>query len=234
MSIKKIAHRVRAGLKIEMTPTAWVTLGGSLFSGFFGGILALAYLAGDQLYEYKDTIRQEQIESGALPQADVVVVLSGGRGRIRVGSELWFRYWLNTREKKHTPTLFISGMGEGADWSTFAQQVREEIIDVIPPEKVILEKKSTDTHGNAEEFVQFMKIHSQQLPVWKSVVIVTATYHMKRAVHLFRKELNREGFRSTRIETLSVIQAPFTQENWRSSFQSVQLTMIEFIKWVAQ
>lgn len=211
-------------------PRSWGGLIGTLVIGFLVGVLALSYLAGDELYDYKDSISQEDIESGSLPKADVIVVLTGGRGRIRLGSELWFRYWLNS--KTTTPMLFISGTSESADWSTFIQQVRTEVVDVLPPEKVVIERRSTNTQENAEEFVEFLKVHNQQLKNWKTLVLVTSSYHMKRAALLFRRELNRSGFNRVHIEIVSVAQEQFKASAWRENIQSMHLTTLEFLKWI--
>lgn len=196
------------------------------------GAAALAMLSGDQLYDYRDTVRADAVERGELPEADVIVVLTGGRARIRMASELWFRFWMSSAKRKTAPVFLVSGMGETADWTTLAQHVRPEVLDVLPPEQTILEKKSTNTRENAEVFVEYLRMYAQRGRPWRTLVLVTSNYHMKRAAHLFRKELNRNGFNYVHIETYSVAQEPMMPETWRHSFLGLEVTLVEFFKWV--
>jgi uncharacterized SAM-binding protein YcdF (DUF218 family) len=210
-----------------------------LLFGFGLGVLILSYFAGEQLYDYQDTLPMERLTEGPagspLPPIDVIVCLAGGRGRIKTAAEIWYAYFKAARrEGRKTPTLFVSGVDGAADWQTFAAQVPREILEVLPRDRVILEKKSTNTRENAEKFVDFLKARSQveSAPVWKTMVLVTATYHMKRAAHLFRAELNHEGLERFRIETSSVSLPPYVSEEWKTSPMGVQVTLFEFFKWV--
>ena len=53
----------------------------------FGFSLLASLLAGD-IYDYQDTVIQDD-----LPEIDAIVCLGGGRGRIGAAGDLWYRYW---------------------------------------------------------------------------------------------------------------------------------------------
>lgn len=192
--------------------------------GFLGGILLgfflLAYAAGWVIYDYQDTVDLEE----DLPEVDVIVCLAGGRGRISAASELWYRYRQQAGEQGAYPVLFVSGMGKGAKWDIFSKQVDSKILALLREEDVILENLSSNTLENAEVFATAARQED-----WTKVLLVTATYHMRRAVYLFNKSLNDPEIT---IETLSVYQSPFSANEWKKSFNGIRVTLFEFIKWV--
>lgn len=105
-----------------------------------------------------------------LKPADAVVVLTGGSNRLQTGFDL-----LDQNKGKK---MFISGVYHGVE-------VRE-LLDLWKKDHgdldccVVLGFKADDTFGNAEETIEWMKKQK-----YKSAVLVTANYHLQRAMLAF-------------------------------------------------
>lgn len=212
-----------------------------------GGLLAGGCLwlrgAAEQIYRYQDTV-----DGVHLPQVDAIICLAGGRGRIAAAGDLWFRYWQMREKEVQTgkgefvppPVLFFSGLGSRSTWNTVRRQLRSGVMDVIDPKQVILETQSTSTEENAQWLLQYARERQ-----WKSVLLVTSRYHMRRARWIVERleERDRELRRmlrpsgalapaKLRIETLSVYQEPFEPGEWSTDVQGIQVTMTEYLKWL--
>ncbi len=101
-------------------------------------------------------------------QADGIVVLTGGGGRIEYGLELL----ANSRGN----ALFISGVNEKVGL--------HDILGAISLDRITLGHAATNTIGNAQESTDWIK--KRKL---KSVLLVTADYHMPRALTEFSAQL---------------------------------------------
>ena len=101
-------------------------------------------------------------------KADGIVALTGGSGRIEYGIELL----ANGRGK----ALFISGVHEKVGL--------RDILGIISLDKITLGHEATNTIGNAEESTNWIKKRRM-----KSVLLVTADYHMPRALTEFSAAL---------------------------------------------
>ncbi len=109
------------------------------------------------------------------PPADGIVVLTGGADRIEAG--------LRLLADGKAPRLLISGVGNGTELS--------EILRRVPVDPVLLEAQiitlghaATNTVGNAAEtaaWVRKFDLHS--------LIVVTAGYHMARALAELAREL---------------------------------------------
>lgn len=196
----------------------------SLLLGVVLGAGLLSFSAAGLIYDYQDTVQED-----VLPDADVIVCLAGGRGRIKAAGDLWYRYWVRKQvdQSERIPKLFVSGMGEKADWTVFSSQVSPEILERLKPSQVILETESKNTYENAEWFVERAQKHK-----WSRVVLVTASYHMRRAKYIFEKRL-REKQKRSEIYTFSVHQSPFSSEEWIKDINGIRVTVTEFIKWIS-
>ncbi len=192
-----------------------------------GGLLLALFLAGE-IYDYQDTL-----DGAALPEdIDVIVCLAGGRGRIAAAGDLWMRYrdaaQADKTKNRKIPKLYISGMGHLSNWRAFSLQLRRGISQVIPRDQVILETRSVNTEGNAIWFAEYARIHSM-----KSAILLTSSYHMRRAVLIFSRVLQNHlapTGQHLRMETLSLIQDPFDATDWRTSLQGIRVTLNEFLK----
>lgn len=111
------------------------------------------------------------------PEADCAVVLTGGPGRVRAGVDLLYRGAV----KK----LIVSGVFPGATLQEIMPQL--PFYGGLNEENIILERRSMTTYGNAvqsQTLIEAMKC--------RSVVLVTSTLHMYRALRTFRGVISEE------------------------------------------
>ena len=119
--------------------------------------------------EYADVIKN------TLPRfynatADCGVVLTGGPGRVREG--------LSLMSRRQVRKLIISGVHQH---STLADMIPEIIFyPEIDLEKVILERRSNSTAGNAQQSLALVEALG-----CKSILLITSDYHMNRAYQTF-------------------------------------------------
>ena len=203
--------------------------------GIIAGILALAFFLAGEIYDYQDTV-----DGVHLPPVDAIVCLAGGRGRIAAAGDVWYRYWELSRAiireagndpvPPKPPLFYVSGMGHQANWAVFASQVRRGVKAVIRPEDVALETESENTDANARWLAHYGYPRN-----WERILLITSTYHMKRARFIFEKELREaapEGKRPISVETLSVYQDPFEPDEWRTALHGIRVTLLEYFKWI--
>ncbi|HTL13014.1 MAG TPA: YdcF family protein [Bdellovibrionota bacterium] len=199
----------------------WFVPAAALLSGMVLGALGVALVAAGTIYDYRDSADPEKL--GHEPY-DVIVVLAGARGRIEAAADIWIEYRRQMPPGSQPPILYIAGMGRRADWTVLESQIRPEVLATIPKEKVVLETESGDTRGNATVFRQWARrVHSEHM------LLVTSSYHMKRSQFTFERVLRKSP---VEFRTLSVYQPPFTSDRWRSSVYGVQVTLIEYLKWI--
>jgi hypothetical protein len=176
--------------------------------GLFLGVLISAFLVAGDLYDYTDT-------------------LVGGRGRILTAFDLWVRYLKQSQEQKISPPfLYFSGVAPQTTWATLSGQLHSDLKDWTRPEYVILENLSPNTVSNAEVLVQEIQARG-----WKKILLVTSSYHMKRSIFILKRILHQKGV-NLEIETATHFQEPFDRLKWRSSLLGIQVTLLEFFKFL--
>lgn len=184
-----------------------------------GGLIVLMFSAGI-LYDYEDTVRLDN-----LPDVDVIACLAGAKGRIHAAGEIWLRYWKESQKRgKKLPVLFFSGVGNRADWTVVARQLQPEVLAVLPNKGAIIENFSSNTDENAKWMASYVRAKG-----WEHMLLVTSSYHMRRARFVIEQVLGPR----VRIETYSVQTDPFVAGRWHRDIQGVQVTLYEFIKWIA-
>lgn len=184
------------------------------------GTFLLAFLLAGDIYDYEDSIDLDD-----LPRVDAIVCLGGGRGRIAAAGEIWQRYRVKRGQAK-APILYFSGMGKQTNWSLLGKQIEAKIVDEIPTQLVVIEKESFNTIANAHWLIQYARIHH-----WKKILLLTSSYHMRRAVLIFEEVLRISDY-PLEIETLSVVQEPFQSRKWKGDLNGVRVTLLEYAKWV--
>ena len=100
------------------------------------------------------------------PRADAIVVLTGGADRIETA--------LRLLAEGRAPLLLVSGVGRGTDIAELGRRVQ------LPPGQaahVTLGRLATSTVGNAAETAGWARANAV-----RSLIVVTAGYHMPRAV----------------------------------------------------
>ena len=133
---------------------------GLLMGGWGGGFLWFLHMTGRP--------------ATPILSADGIVVLTGGADRIESA--------LRMLAEGHGKRLLISGIGGGADLAVLA---RHSGVDTTAlAQRITLGRQATSTLGNAREaaaWVQSNKI--------ESLIVVTASYHMPRAMTELRRAL---------------------------------------------
>lgn len=183
-----------------------------------GGTIAL--LAAGNLYEYIDDIRP-----GTLPDVSAIVCPAGGRGRIRAASDLWYQYYVSlpSTPSSRLPVLVISGAGSAAPIKSILGQMRKEVAAVLSRrmDLLVVESRSTSTVENAEEFAVIAKERG-----WQIVALVTSSYHMKRALGVYRSYVGPD----LKILGFTHRQAPFSKGLWWRDPNGLWVTFFEYSK----
>lgn len=150
-------------------------------------------------------------------QADAIVVLTGGDGRLQAGFDLLGR---GLGEK-----LFISGVYQGVEVRELMELMsapmdgagREELED-----KVVLGFEASDTMGNAHETINWMRREG-----YTSFYLVTANYHMRRALLEFKQVAP-----GLTLYPLPVIPDGLDMANWWRNKQHRTLIIREYTKFL--
>ena len=132
-------------------------------------VALLAWLAGFVWFA-----RMASRPAGPLPQADGIVVLTGGSHRIEQG--------LRLLAQGRAPLLLVSGVQPGTEVARLARAVGIDPGAVAG--RVTLGQSAVSTRGNALETVEWVQRHDL-----RSVIVVTAFYHMPRALAELRRAL---------------------------------------------
>ena len=181
------------------------------------------YCAGE-IYWYRDTVHGVH-----LPQVDAIVCLAGGRGRLSAASQIWYAYAEQSQVSgTRVPVLYLSGVGPKSDWPQLAWQLkpgaRFSKSPMISPEQVVFENESLNTSENAKILLKYAKAQG-----WKKILLMTSSYHMKRAQFIFNHILTTEES-PVQVETLTVTQEPFTKQAWRTDWNGARVTLFEYLK----
>jgi len=192
-------------------------------------VLALLMINADDLYRFRDSV-----DGVNLPKVDAIVVLAGGRGRIAAAGDLWYRYWRESQEDLSSsvsipskpPILYVSGMGPSSTWPVFERQVHRGILPVLDHDSVILETESTNTIENALVLARFVREKN-----WKKILLITSSYHMKRSQFVLDRVMRQQGF-NLQVETLTLYHDPFDPDEWFKSIVGIEVTLVEYLKWL--
>ncbi len=107
------------------------------------------------------------------PHTDGIVVLTGGAERIQAG--------LHLLEQGAASRLLVSGVGRAADFPRLAHRTG---VDLGLAPRVTLGHHADSTRGNASETAEWVAAHNI-----RSLIVVTAGYHMPRALAELRQRL---------------------------------------------
>lgn len=112
-------------------------------------------------------------EGSAPGEADGIVVLTGGADRIDAG--------LRLLADGRAPLLLVSGVARGADLVDLARRVP---LNAAQASRITLGHEAQSTSGNAAETARWARAHDV-----RRLIVVTAGYHMPRAVLELRRAL---------------------------------------------
>jgi uncharacterized SAM-binding protein YcdF (DUF218 family) len=191
----------------------------SILIGCVFSAVIFMWLAAGEIYDYRDSFDLGRDAR----DVDVVVVLAGGKGRIPHAVEVW-RKIREVRGAQAEPVLFLSGVGArlGPE-SLQSQGVAESDIRLLNRNNLVIENVSENTFENAQLFASFARQKA-----WKSVLLVTAGYHMRRAEFILRRALDPE----VRLRTETLDSERFGRNEWRKDEYSIRVTTLEYLKWL--
>lgn len=183
---------------------AWLRLLALLLAG-----PALGYAVG--LIWFAESIPREASDDGAT--TDAIVVLTGGVARVRTGIELLSQ----NRARK----LFVSGVYRGVDVQELLRTQRQapEALECC----IVLGYSAESTMGNAAETKAWMEKEG-----YRSVRLVTASYHMPRSLIEFRRAMG-----DTRIIAHPVAPEAFRRDAWWAWPGTLRLVIGEYHKLIA-
>jgi len=143
------------------------------------------------------------------PQADGIVVLTGGAERVDTA--------LRLLAAGHGRVLLISGVNRAADFASLAHLAG---VDPALASRVTLGRVATDTRGNAAETAAWAEENHL-----RSILVVTAGYHMPRALAELRHALP-----DATLYPIAVL-SPAMRRGAASS--RLRLLAEEYTKWLA-
>ncbi|WP_341348331.1 YdcF family protein [Paenibacillus sp. FSL H3-0469] len=146
-------------------------------------------------------------------QADVIIILSGGGGRVEQGVKLY--------KEGYAPQLLLSNAKE---ITGPAGDMRETALSLGIPESAILtEDAAESTYQNAQLTLPIMKQHG-----FKSAIVVSSDFHMRRVKFIFDHVYKKSGIELTYIGADS----GYNAKAWWSDRYSRETTFNEYIKMI--
>lgn len=143
-------------------------------------------------------------------RADAIVVLTGGKNRLSSAVKL-----LNSQKAEK---MLVSGVFK--DTSLKELQNRDDV-EFFNPEKVALDKKSTNTVENAIETAQWIEKYDI-----KSIFLVTSNYHMPRSMIEFH-------YYNPKLEIIPYpVYSDKVSKQWWKSWNSFKLLVGEYNKFL--
>ncbi len=127
-----------------------------------GGLAAALWLGGF-VWFVQDSLRPAPLPA----HADGIVALTGGADRIATALQLL--------QQNRARLLLISGVGPTTEFSALFRGTG--INPAALAGRVTIGRNATDTLGNADEAADWARAHDVH-----SLIVVTASYHMKRAL----------------------------------------------------
>jgi uncharacterized SAM-binding protein YcdF (DUF218 family) len=180
-----------------------------MLSGFFKAILliVLLYAAGFVLF-----VSMLPRPPGHLPHADAIVALTGGDARLDTAVALF--------EKGIGQRLLISGVG-----LVTTKRVLKHLTHGAKRFDCCADigYSAEDTRGNAEEAAAWARAHR-----YKSLIIVTASYHMPRALCDFRAAMP-----AMKLIPYPVESNRMTLDGWWHHGATLRALHSEYVKYLA-
>lgn len=149
----------------------------------------------------------------AATKTDAIVVLTGGEARIEMAYSLL--------QKELARRLFVTGVDQKVTKPDLLKRLGDPPADLAA--RIELGFRATDTIGNANETAAWF--NSQNM---KSMRLVTANYHMRRSVLLFRRAMP-----DARIIAHPVVPKGLGPMEWLNSRQTAEAVARELVKFVA-
>lgn len=151
-----------------------------------------------------------------LKKADAIIAISGGETGTRT------EHAISLYKDGWAPKLIFSGDAFDPLSPSNADVMRQiATLNDVPSEDIFIEEDSDNTQENAENSSNIIEERG-----YKSVILVTADYHQRRAFIEFSDKLG---------EDIEIINSPTEEDQWDRNLWWVEpkgwyLTMSEFIK----
>ncbi len=157
----------------------------------------------------------------ALKPADVIVVLGGGEKErayqgIKLFKEKYAKKIIFTGEKLDVPFL------EEVHWAQLAK--KEAVLNGIEEKDIIIVLESHSTYDDALLIKKIVKKYE-----FKSLIIVTEPYHIKRAFFVFKKRFKKSA---VNLMFYPVQDSWFSANNWWFSEKGLVRVNNEYIKFI--
>lgn len=150
------------------------------------------------------------VDQRPLP-SDAVILLSGDVGRLEKSVELM-------REGYADKLILTKTDGRGRGEISLRSVVQAG----VPPEAIYPDYMAISTYTNAVNSKDIMLEHK-----FKSAIVVSSNYHMRRVKYIFDKVYKGSGIRLTFVAAPS---ENFSADRWWSNRQYMRYTMSEYIK----
>lgn len=146
-------------------------------------------------------------------QADVIIVLSGGPGRVEEGAELY--------KANYSPYIIFSHTKEST--SSSGDMLKTALALGIPPDAILTEDAALSTYQNAELTLPIMKEQG-----FTSAIVVSSDFHMRRVKFIFDHVYKKSGIELTYLGSDS----DYNAKQWWSDPYSRETTFNEYTKMV--
>lgn len=146
-------------------------------------------------------------------QANVIIVLSGGQGRVEQAAELY--------KAGYAHYIILSNAKEST--SSSGDMLQTALNLGIPQDVIYTDNAAESTYQNAEFTLTIMKEHSFQ-----SAIVVSSDFHMRRVKLLFDRV-----YKKSDIELMYVGSASgYNAKRWWSERKSRETTFNEYVKMI--
>jgi uncharacterized SAM-binding protein YcdF (DUF218 family) len=175
-------------------------------------LLLLSWLIG--LQWFINQIPAEPVHYAG--QADIAVVLTGGKNRLVTGIHLL--------EEGKVQKLLISGANKTSNIDDFKMLSSKAITKQMSrfEQQIIIGHIADDTLGNALETSILVKLHN-----YHSLYLVTSNYHLPRSLLVFNKIIP-----NVKIIPIPVFSDNFKIKAWWKSLGMIKLTISEYNKFI--
>lgn len=146
-------------------------------------------------------------------QSDVIIVLSGGQGRVEKAAELY--------KAGYAPYVILSNAKEATSKS--GDMVQTALALGIPQDVIYTENAADSTYQNAEYTLPIMKEYS-----FKSAIVVSSDFHMRRVKFLFGRVYKKSEIELTYEGSAS----GYNAKRWWSDRKSRETTFNEYVKMI--
>jgi uncharacterized SAM-binding protein YcdF (DUF218 family) len=145
--------------------------------------------------------------------ANVIIVLSGGQGRVEKAVELY--------KAGYAPYIILSNAKEITSRS--GDMVQTALALGIPQDVIYIENMAESTYQNAEFTLPLMKEHN-----FKSAIVVSSDFHMRRVKLIFNRVYKKSDIELTYVGSDS----GYNAKRWWSDRKSRETTFNEYVKMI--